>query len=406
MPNRRQFLKAIPGVAALNLRSFAAPELKITAVKAARLRGLNSRFVRVYTDQGIAGTGETLDTVGAEDIINHHLGPAVVGRNPLDIEAIWYDLWTWPTPPGGIPPVFMRGMGGPYLSAMSGLEMALWDLAGKALGLPVYRLLGGRVRDKVAVYFHVSSPAQAADTVRKTGVKAVKAVRLDAGTDEENSAQGFDPSKHFDWTLTNRQIDAFAERVGAIRKAIGPDIGLGLECHGRYDTESAIQLARAVETYRPMWLEEPVPSDNPETMAKVRAATRVPIACGENLYTRYGFRPYLEQQAVSIIQPDMAKCGGLLETRKIASMAEVYHIPIAPHGVASLLGQMAYAHVCATVPNFMILEWMHYFDESVMRLTAAPEYSAGFLKVSDSPGIGVELKEDVVKELILPGYQL
>lgn len=406
MPNRRQFLKATPVLAALNLRAFAAPKLKIAAVKAARLRGLNSRFVRVYTDQGLAGTGETLDTIGAEDIINHHLGPAVVGRDPLDIEAIWYDLWTWRSPPGGIPPAFMHGMGGPYISALSGLEMALWDLAGKAVGLPLYRLFGGRVREKVAVYFHVSSPAQAADVVRKTGVKAVKAVRLDAGTEEENSAQGFDPGKRFDWTLANRQIDAFAERVGALRKAIGPDIGLGLECHGRYDTESAIQLARAVEPYRPMWLEEPVPSDNPETMAKVRAATRVPIACGENIYTRYGFRPYLEQQAAAIIQPDMAKCGGLLETRKIAAMAEVYHIPIAPHGVASLLGQMAYAHVCATVPNFMILEWMHYFNENMMRLTAAPEYSAGFLKVSDNPGIGVELKEDAVKELILPGYQL
>lgn len=405
MPNRRLFLKAIPA-AALSLRSFAAPKLKITAVKAARLRGLNSRFVRVYTDQGLTGTGETLDTIGAEDIINHHLGPAVAGRDPLDIEGIWYDLWSWQTPPGGIPAEFMRGMGGPYLSAMSGLEMALWDLAGKALGLPVYRLLGGRVRDKVAVYFHVNSAEQAADVVRKTSVKAVKAVRLDAGTEQENPAQGFDPGKRFDWTLANRQIDAFAERVGAIRKAIGPDIGLGLECHGRYDTESAIQLAKAVETYRPMWLEEPVPSDNVETMAQVRAATRVPIACGENLYTRYGFRPYLERQAVSIIQPDMAKCGGLLETRKIAAMAEVYHIPIAPHGVASLLGQMAYAHVCSTVPNFMILEWMHYFDENLMRLTAAPEYSAGFLKVSDSPGIGVELKEDVLKELILPGYQI
>ena len=380
--------------------------MKITAVKAARLRDLNSRFVRVHTDQGLTGTGETLDTVGAEDIINHHLGPAIEGRDPLDIEAIWYDLWSFQSPPGGIPPVFMRGMGGPYLSALSGIEMALWDLAGKATGLPLYRLFGGRLRDRVAVYFHAYTPEQAADVVRKTGVKAIKAVRLDSGTDQENPVQGFDPGKHFDWTLTNRQIEAFAERVGAIRKAIGPDIGLGLECHGRYDTESAIQIAKAVEGYHPMWLEEPIPSDNPETMATVRAATRIPIACGENLYTRYGFRPYLERQAVSVIQPDMAKCGGLLETRKIASMAEVYHIPIAPHGVASLLGQMAYAHVCATVPNFMLLEWMHHFDDSYTRLTAPPEYAAGFLKVSDAPGIGVELKEDVVKELMLPGYQL
>ena len=414
MEIRRRFLARLAGAAvaapwagyAQARESARLPKFKIRAVRAARLKGINSRFVRVHTDQGLSGTGETLDTIGAEEIINKHLGPALIDRDPLDIEGIWFDLWGWKSPPGGIPPVFMRGMGGPYLSALSGIEMALWDLAGKAMGVPLYRLFGGRVRDKVAVYFHAYTPEQAAEVVRTTGVQALKAVRLDSGTDEENTQQGFDPGKHYNWTLTNRQIDAFADRVGALRKAIGPHIGLGLECHARYDTESAIQLAKAVEPHRPMWLEESVPSDNPETMAKVRAATRIPIACGENIYTRFGFRPFLEQQAVSIIQPDMAKCGGLLETRKIAAMAEVYHIPIAPHGVASLLGQMAYAQVCATVPNFMLLEWMHYFNKNMAQLAPPPDYSAGFLKVSDSPGIGIPLNEDVVKGLLLPGYEL
>jgi galactonate dehydratase len=297
-------------------------------------------------------------------------------------------------------------MGGPYLGAMSGLDIALWDLAGKALGVPVYRLFGGRVRNKVAVYFHAYNPEQAADAVRSTGVKAMKAVRLDAGTDEENPAQGFDPGKHFNWTLTNKQIDAFAARVGALRQAIGPDIGLGLECHGRYDVESAIQMAKAVEPFRPMWLEEPVPSDNPETMAAVRRSTRIPIACGENVYTRYGFRPFLEKQAVSVIQLDMAKCGGLLESRKIAAMAEVYHIPIAPHGMASPLGQTAFAHVCATTPNFMILEWGQYFNARFNRIATMPKYSAGFLELPEAPGLGVELNDDAVKELLMPGYEL
>jgi galactonate dehydratase len=370
------------------------------------LKGINSRFVRVHTDQGLAGTGETLDTIGAEDIINKHLGPALAGRDPLDIEGIWWDLWSWRSPPGGIPPVFMRGMGGPYLSALSGIEMALWDLAGKAIGVPLYRLFGGRVREKVAVYFHAYDEKQAAEVVRKTGVKALKAVRLDSATEEENPATGFDPGKRFGWTLTNRQIDAFAARVGALRQAVGPDIGIGLECHARYDTESAIQLAKAVEPHRPMWLEEPVPSDNPETMLAVRRASRIPIACGENVYTRHGFREFLEKQAVSVIQPDMAKCGGLLETRKIASLAEVYSIPIAPHGVASPLGQAAYAHVCSTVPNFMLLEWMHYFNARMTGLATGVDYSAGFLRVPDAPGIGVELNEAVMKELLLPGYEL
>jgi galactonate dehydratase len=414
MTDRRSILAGIPAAAAFAaVRHDAraqgtsrAPKLKITTVKAVRLRGINSRFVRVHTDQGLTGTGETLDTIGAEDLVNNHLGPAIAGRDPLDIEKIWYDFWSWPSPPGGIPPVFMRGMGGPYLSAMSGIDMALWDLAGKALGVPVYRLFGGLLRERIGVYFHAYDPKQAAEAVRSTGVKAMKAVRLDAGTDEENPSKGYDPGKKYNWTLSNPEIDAFTARVGALREAIGQGIGLGLECHARYDTESAIQLAKAVEPLRPMWLEEPVPSDNPESMAAVRAATRIPIACGENVYTRYGFRPFLEKQAVSVIQLDMAKCGGLLESRKIASMAEVYNIPIAPHGMASPLGQTAFAQVCATVPNFMLLEWGQYFNQNLNRLAGMPKYSAGFLELPEAPGIGVELNESAVKELILPGYEL
>ena len=137
-----------------------------------------------------------------------------------------------------------------------------------------------------------------------------------------------------------------------MREALGPDIGLMLECHTRFDTESALQICKAVEQYRPTWVEEPVPSDNVDAMAFVRSHTRVPIACGENVYGRFGYRQFLEKQAVSIIQPDMAKCGGLWETRKIAAMAEVYHIPIAPHGVATRLGEQAYAHVCSHGPQF------------------------------------------------------
>ena len=180
-----------------------APKLKITKIKAVRMRGINSRFVRVHTDQGLTGTGETLDTIGAEDLINNHLGPALEGRDPLDIEGIYFDLWTWQRIPGGIPPVFMRGLGGPYLAAMSGIEIALWDLAGKAMGVPLYRLLGGRVRDKLAVYFHSGDPKQAAEMVHTTGVKAFK-TGIDAVTHRGNPEKGFDPGKASNWSVTNR----------------------------------------------------------------------------------------------------------------------------------------------------------------------------------------------------------
>jgi galactonate dehydratase len=159
-----------------------------------------------------------------------------------------------------------------------------------------------------------------------------------------------------------------------------------------------------VEEYHPMWAEEPVPSDNVDAMAFVRSHTRIPIACGENVYGRFGYRLFLEKQAVSIIQPDMAKCGGLLESRKIAAGAEVYHIPIAPHGVATTLGKVAYSHVCSTVPNFMVLEWAFYGDKTYDSLTTAPNYRDGFLRVPDTPGIGIEIRDDVVNGLAMPGY--
>lgn len=410
--HRRAFLGALPGFSAyIAFRGDAraqgtsrVPKLKIAAIKAARLRGINSKFIRVYTDQGLTGDGETLDTVSAQDIINNHLGPALVGRDPLDIEGIWFDLWSWKAPPGGIPAVFMRGMGGPYLSALSGIEMALWDLAGKAMGVPLYRLFGGRVRDKIAVYYHAGQPEQARKIVQSTGVRAIK-TGIDNITQKGNPALGLDPGKVWNFTLTNRQVDEIVSFVASMRESLGPDVGLALECHTRYDTESAIQIAKAVEPYRPMWLEEPVPSDNAETMAAVRRATRIPIAAGENIYTRYGFREYLEKQAVSIIQPDMAKCGGLGEGRKIAAMAEVYHIPIAPHGVASTLGKVAYVHVCSTVPNFMILEWAHVFNQPLNRLMETAHYEAGFVHVPDAPGIGIKLNDAAIREALEPGYE-
>ena len=189
-----------------------------------------------------------------------------------------------------------------------------------------------------------------------------------------------------------------------MREAVGNDFGLALECHARYDTESAIQIAKAVEPYRPMWLEEPVPSDNPEAMAKVRSMTRIPIAAGENIYTRWGLQPYVERQALSVIQMDMSKCGGLLESRKMAALAEVYHIPIAPHGVASTLGKVAFAHVCATVPNFMILEWA--LNRTVNDpFTTSATLEKGYCVLPQTPGIGIELNDAAVKEGMEPGSQ-
>lgn len=410
---RRELFRSLFGYAGLLSYARAqgtsrAPKLTIREVRAVRLRSFNSRFVRVYTDQGLTGSGETLDNTGSEYIINNNIGPALKGRDPLDIEGILHDLFGWKklsSSPGGSPsPVFMEGLGGPYLSAVSGVEMALWDLAGKALGLPVYQLLGGKIRSRIPVYFHAATPEIAKQLIATTGVRALK-VGFDYVPDADVLRKGTDPEKDFNLTLNNPQIDQIVGGVAAMRAAVGMDFGLSVECHARFDTESGIQVARALEPYRPMWVEEPVPSDNVEAMLRIREATRVPIAAGENIYTRYGFRPYLERQALSIIQPDFAKTGGLLEGRKIAAMAEVYSIPIAPHGVASPLGTTAAAHVCATTPNLLVLEWTHRHEPAYSELAEAPGYDKGYLIVPDKPGIGIELNDSAIKERLDAGFQ-
>ena len=386
--------------------SSAAPRLKVREVRAIRLRdGFNSRFIRVYTEQGLTGTGETMDTLGAEYIVNNNISPFLKGRDPLDIEGILFDLWSWKHLPGGGPaPVFMRGMGGPFLSAVSGVEMALWDLAGKAMGVPVYRLLGGRVRQRVPVYLHATDAADAKRLAAETKVRGLK-LGIDYRPDEWTLKKGIEPDKAWGLHLNNPQMDDVVALVASVREAMGKDYQLMLECHTRYDTESAIQLCRLLEPYRLTWVEEPVPSDNVDAMAKIRSATRVPIAAGENIYTRYGYRPFLEQQALSIIQPDMAKTGGLLEGRKIAALAEIYFVPVAPHGVASTLGTVAYSHVCTVIPNLLMLEWTHYLEKNYQTLAEPVTLRDGYLEPPEKPGIGVALNDDAMRERTDPEFR-
>ncbi|MEO8595613.1 MAG: mandelate racemase/muconate lactonizing enzyme family protein [Candidatus Solibacter sp.] len=409
---RRTFLGGLTGAAVYqeflsNARAqgtSAAPKLKIREIRAVRLRdGLNNRFVRVYTDQGLTGTGEFMDTLGAEYIINNNFSSALAGRDPLDIEGILYSLWQdrMTSAPSA---VFIRGAGGPYLTAISGVEMALWDLAGKAMGVPIYRLMGGRVRERVPVYLHANDAPDATRIIAETKAKGLK-LGIDYKPWDATIRKGTEPEKSFNMHLNIPQTDDIVALVASVRKAVGPDYDLMLECHTRFDTESAIQLCHLLEPYRLTWVEEPIPPDNPDAMAKIRSQTRVPIAAGENIYTRFGFRPFLEKQALSIIQPDMCKTGGLLETRKIAAMAETYYVPVAPHGVASPLGTMAYAHVASVIPNLHMLEWTHYANKTMTSLTEPVAMQDGYLVPSAKPGIGVALLDDVVKERTEPGFR-
>jgi galactonate dehydratase len=418
MEGRRTFIKTLAACSVGSARwvsdlraagTSRAPKLKISAVKAVRLKDENNQFVRVYTDGGVYGTGETFDTVGAAEIVNGYLGPAIVGKDPLQIENIYTGLLSSFKIPGGKAPPFMKGTGGPYLSAVSAIDMALWDLAGKALGLPIYQLFGGKVRDRVAVYFHANDPDTARQVIRDTGVKAIK-IMADGILERLKSAGKvsnlFDPGKRLGLRLTYPEIDALAGIAASIREAVGPEVGVAMDVHTKYDTESAMQLARALEPSRLMWLEEPVPSDNLDELASIRKTTRTPIACGENVYTRFGYRQLLEKQAVSLIQPDVGKCGGLWEARKIAAMAEAYYVPVAAHGMFSAVGTMASAHFCASIPNLMLQEWGRYLEDNVNRIAPKPAYRAGYIEIRDTPGIGVELDPDALKEMVQPGFSL
>ncbi len=198
-------------------------------------------------------------------------------------------------------------------------------------------------------------------------------------------------------TRPDAEIDWMVERVAAVRDAIGPNVDLAIDMHGRYDIASGIAVARAMEPFRLLWLEEPVPPENISAMREVKLQSPVPICSGENLYMRWGFRDLLEQQAVDYIMPDIPKCGGLSECRKIANWAEVYYVPLAPHNVCGPLGTMASAHVCASIPNFLIMEW-HWIDyEGWDELTIQdePVIQNGHVVLNHKPGIGLEVNDEL-----------
>jgi galactonate dehydratase len=289
---------------------------------------------------------------------------------------------------------------------VSGVEMALWDLAGKAFGLPIHHLMGGKMRDRVPVYLHAANPDIAKKILAETKTRVLK-VGLDYSDDSWSIKKGYEPTRPYHLHMTNEQVDDVVNFFAGFRKGLGKEVEVGLECHAHYDLETGIQICNQIEPYRPMFVEEPVPSDNVESMLRIRNNTRVPIAAGENIYTRYGFRPFLEKQALSIIQPDFTKTGGLFEGMKIANMAETYNIPVAPHGVCTPLGTLAITHVCGVIPNFLVQEFTQYQNKEFTELCEPVKLDAeGFLPVPDAPGIGIELNEAAVKERLDPEFKM
>jgi L-alanine-DL-glutamate epimerase-like enolase superfamily enzyme len=380
--------------------------MKITSVKTAASTGhCMHLWVKIETDAGITGLGECVHGGHQAIAIIHELSEKLIGRDPFAIDALFEELRR------GL--VFEGGFAGALITALTGIEIALFDLKGKALGVPVYELLGGKFRDKIRVYadcevtpgMNFDECKRIVDDVLERGFTALK-IDLDIG------AYGYMQSEvahfvkdRFNHTAGEWEHDRMVRLAEMVKTAAGSTIDVACDLHTRLDVTSAIRLARDLEQFHLMWLEEPVPPENVAAMREVKRSTTTPICAGENLYLRQGFRDLLEKQAVDIIMPDIPKCGGLSECRKIANLAEIYYIPFAPHNVASPIGTMASAHVCATVPNFLVLEyhWLHRDYWSTIVTSKEDIIKDGWITLSDRPGIGLELDETVARTYQYPG---
>jgi galactonate dehydratase len=383
-------------------KSSSPSDLKITDIKCGYIRNGHSLFVKVHTNQGIWGCGEGVDATPGTYHLVKMMGERLKGKSPLNVNRLFEDVRK-----SGF---FEGAQSGMYIAVLAAVETALWDLVGKALGLPVYQLLGGKFRDKIRVYCDTGvyresdkSPEAYAKSARDAVKMGFTAVKYDV--DEWN-----DPNKYdlYNWTASPGEIQRMYNQIAAVRQAVGPKIDICVDMHGRYDMTTGKRVAKIMEPLNLMFLEEPIPAENVEAYKLISESTSTPICAGENHYLAYGFRRLLEIGAVDIIMPDLQKAGGLGEGQRIANLANLYYVPFAPHMVASYLGAMASSHVCASVPNFLILEWQIYFHNDPMFKEIVkfdgPMVKDGYIPLSEKPGIGVEINEEGMKKYATKDY--
>jgi len=385
-----------------NPKLSAPSDLKITEVKCAFIRQGNGLFVKIHTNQGIYGCGEGVDAVAGSYHLVQRMGRFLKDQNPLNVNRLFEFMRK--------SAVFGGGQSGMYIAVLSAVETALWDLAGKALNVPVYQLLGGKFRDKVRLYMDTALYQNQLPKPEDFATAAKEAVSMGFNAVKFDLDQANDPNKYdrWNWTASPAEIQRMYDQMAAAREAVGTKIDICADMHGRYDLPTAHRAAKILEPLNLMWLEEPIPAENADAYAEISKSTSTPICAGENHYLAHGFRPLLEKGAVDIIMPDLQKTGGLGEGQRIANLSNLYYVPFAPHMVASYLGAMASAHVCASVPNFMILEWQIYFHKDpmfkeIVKFDGTEFTKDGYITVSDKPGIGVDINVEGMKKHATPG---
>ncbi|MBM6630028.1 MULTISPECIES: galactonate dehydratase [Mammaliicoccus] len=344
-------------------------------------------FLKITTDEGLIGWGEPViegkaSTVGAA--VDEFM-QQLIGKNPLNIEDHWNMMYR---------SSFYRG--GPILmSAISGIDQALWDIKGKYYNAPVHELLGGACRDSMKVYSWIGGdrPQDTSNAAKKALENGFEAIKMNA-------------TEELQYVDSYGKIDLVIERVAGIREAVGNQLGIGIDFHGRVHRPMAKVLAKELEQFKPMFIEEPVLSENIEAVREISQTTTIPIALGERLFSRWDFKPILESGYVDIIQPDLSHAGGITECKKIISMAEAYDVGAAPHCPLGPIALASCLQVDATCHNAFIQEQslgIHYNKDSdildYIKNKEVFEFQDGYVNIPKKPGLGVEIDEDHVREM-------
>ncbi len=371
-------------------------------------------WVRMYTDAGLVGLGETYYVPRAVSAVIHDtFAPLLIGRDPLDIENHWHNMFSLAN---------FFGYAGAEMRAISAIDIALWDIAGQNAGQPIYNLLGGRNRERVPVYNtcvgYGKYPDYSAWMEGRTGELAVSL--LDQGI----KAMKIWPFDQFAWTiggpvnergevsifghataagiqthyLSNEELKKGVAVVEDIRRAVGDKMSIAIEGHARWGLPTATRIARALEPLDIMWLEEIMPPDNAEAFVRLKTATNIPLCQSERVFTRFGFRPFIEQNAADIIMPDLSWGGGLSEGRKIASYAATYYLPITTHDCIGPVALWAAAHLMLHIPNAMIMEIVRGYVEGWYNDVVADQIKIedGYLSLNGKAGLGTRLRDEFV----------
>jgi L-alanine-DL-glutamate epimerase-like enolase superfamily enzyme len=399
--SRRQFLKSLafmPGASLLGqYRAMAGPEkgkTKIRDIEVMIVQGPRTyTLVKVGSDAGLFGIGEAYGSPGVgvrEGIMA--LKPELIGKDPLGIDVLIAGLG-WRT----------DGSAHSLMRAVSGIEMALWDLAGKTLNVPTTTLLGGRFRDRVRMYDHsapddMMNPASCREWAHrvKSDPSGFTAHKFGFPHTDPHSDRARDSANR---VLTTTELSRIRRGFENCREALGWDHDILVHCHWEYDLRTSIQLAEAVEPIRPLWLEDPLPPHYAESWRRLVSSAKVPICTGENVCHRQGLTAFIKNHACDILHPDLRNTGGFLESKRIADLAELFFLPMATHNTGSVVHTMATANWASTVRDFLVSETVigrgDWMDDVIIH--DGPLIREGSIRLSDRPGLGLELNPDVVK---------